>query len=68
MSKYIKLKSVTWWASIIPLLAGVFIAFDPVHELHTYTQAVSSLFGGVPASVLISNGLIGIGLRGAIGT
>ncbi|MCV2877626.1 hypothetical protein OE699_02070 [Sedimentimonas flavescens] len=64
--KYIKLRSVTWWASATPIIGGVFIAFEPVHALHDWAAATSAMFGNAPPAVLINAGLAGIGLRGAI--
>ena len=65
-AKYIKPTSLTWLASCAPLVAGVFMATEPLHGLTVYVEVVRSAFGGVPAAVLINAGLAGIGLRGAI--
>lgn len=64
-SKYFKPRSLTWWASILPLIAGVFVATEPLHGL---TDAVLSVRNatGMSAPVLINAGLVGIGLRGAV--
>lgn len=63
--KYIKPKSLTWWASVAPLFAGVFMATEPMHGL---SDVVASLRTGtgLNAPVLINMGLAGIGLRGAL--
>lgn len=66
MKKYLRLTSVTWWASATPLASGVFLAFEPVHQMSEYTASVSAMFGDVSPAVLINMGLAGIGLRGAI--
>ncbi len=65
MKKYFKPTSLTWWASVAPLLAGVFIATEPMHGM---TGAVHSLSNatGLTAPVLINMGLAGIGIRGAL--
>lgn len=63
--KYWKPTSVTWWASVVPLLCGLFIAFEPVHGLAEITESIR-LATGLSAPVLINMGLAGIGLRGAI--
>lgn len=65
MDRYIKLNSVTWWASFAPLCAGVFMATEPIHGL---TGVVVSIKNGtgMTAPVLINMGIAGIGLRGAI--
>lgn len=66
MTKYIKPRSLTWWASVAPLLIGAFMASEPLHGL---ADAVVSLRNatGLTAPVLINMGLAGIGLRGAVG-
>ncbi len=64
--KYIKPKSVTWWAAVVPLAAGAFIALEPVHGLTAWVQSVQSMFGGVTPAEMINAGLFGIGLRGAL--
>ena len=63
--KYWKPTSVTWWASVVPLLCGLFIAFEPVHGLSEFTESIR-LATGLSAPVLINMGLAGIGLRGAM--
>jgi len=63
--KYFKPKSVTWWSGFVPLVGGVFIAFEPVHQLADYTTAVHALFGNASPGILINGGLALIGLRGA---
>ena len=65
MNKYFKPKSLTWWASVTPLVCGVFMATEPLHGL---TEVVASLKSatGLTAPVLINMGLAGIGLRGAV--
>lgn len=62
--KYIKLKSLTWWAAFTPFILGVFVAAEPVHGLTEYVQVVNSMTGDLSAAVLINAGLFGIGLRG----
>jgi hypothetical protein len=64
-TKYFKPKSLTWLASVVPLLAGVFIALEPVHGLAAWAEAVRNATG-LTAPALINLGLAGIGLRGAI--
>ena len=63
--KYFKPNSLTWWVSIAPLAAGVFMACEPLHGL---SGAVDSLRNatGLTAPVLINMGLAGVGLRGAL--
>lgn len=64
--KYIKPASLTWLASALPLMAGLFVAFEPVHHLADWSKAVSLTFGSTSPYILINAGLVGIGLRGAI--
>jgi hypothetical protein len=64
--KYIKLRSVTWWASLTPLSLGTFIAFAPVHGLTEWTYSIDALTGGIGPYGLVNAGLAGIGLRAAI--
>lgn len=64
--KYIKPASLTWLASAMPLGAGLFVAFEPVHHLTDWSKAISLTFGGTSPFLLINAGLAGIGLRGAI--
>lgn len=63
--KYLKVKSLTWWASVVPLALGLFMAFEPVHGMTDLVQAARNATG-MTAPVLINMGLAGIGLRGAI--
>lgn len=65
-NKYFKPRSLTWWASVAPLLAGVFMALEPVHGLTPWVEALRNA-SGATAPVLINAGLAGIGLRGAMG-
>lgn len=65
MQKYIKPTSLTWWSAVVPLLCGLFMAFEPVHGLTDLATAIKNATG-MSAPVLINIGLAGIGLRGAI--
>lgn len=62
--KYVKLKSLTWWSSVVPLGMGLFISTEPVHHLTAYVDSAREMTQ-LPAPVLINMGLAGIGLRGA---
>lgn len=64
--KYIKPRSVTWWASVTPLALGLFLAFEPMHGLVQWVEVINRATGGISAAMLINAGLVGIGLRGAI--
>lgn len=64
--KYVKPKSVAWWAGFIPLIAGVFMATEELHQLAKFTNVVREASGGMSAFALINLGLAVIGLRGAV--
>jgi hypothetical protein len=66
--RYVKPTSLTWLASALPVGAGLFIAFEPVHHLTDWAKAVGHVFGDSSPYLLINAGLVGIGLRGAIKT
>ena len=65
MQKYIRPTSLTWWSAVVPLLCGLFMAFEPVHGMSDLAEAIKNATG-MSAPVLINIGLAGIGLRGAI--
>jgi hypothetical protein len=65
--KYIKPKSVSWWASLAPLVGGLIIAgSEAVPALEPPARVVNSLSGGMTPALLVNMGLVGIGLRGAM--
>lgn len=64
LQKYLKPKSVTWWSGFVPICCGAFVAFEPVHQLAEWADAVSTMYGDVPPAVPINAGLALIGLRG----
>lgn len=68
-SKYFQPSSVAWWASVVPIIAGTIKALGTVHPSLHGLVAVIDAFTGEPLSpsILINFGLIGLGLRGAIG-
>lgn len=66
MNKYFKPKSLTWWGSFVPLVAGLVVAFEPIHGLVGIVQTINSVTGHVSPAVMINAGLIGIGVRGAM--
>ncbi len=66
VKKYIKPNSLTWWAAIMPLVAGIILATEPLHGWLEMAQALRNITGDVSPAVLINVGLGGIGLRGAI--
>ena len=64
--KYWKPHSLTWLSSFVPLIAGIFVATEPLHGLAAWVQAVNAMTGDMHPAVLINLGLVGIGLRGAV--
>jgi hypothetical protein len=66
-SKYVKPASLTWWASVAPLIAGAVLAVSAAFPaLAPVAAIINAASGDLPAPVLINMGLIGIGLRGAV--
>lgn len=67
VAKYVKPKSLTWWASVFPLIAGVVLAFtSSVPGMEGVAGIIGGFFPDMSAVALINMGLIGIGLRGAV--
>lgn len=64
--KYFRPKSVTWWVSILPLLAGILLAFAQAFAWAPVIALIATFAPGATPSVLVYAGLMGIGLRGAI--
>lgn len=65
-SRYIKPRSLTWWAALGPLVAGLILASEPLHGLTALAQTVRNITGDAPPALLINAGLAGIGIRGAL--
>ena len=64
--KYFKPKSLTWWSSFFPLVAGLVVASYPLHGWLAVTDTINALTGGVSPSLMVNAGLLGIGVRGAM--
>ena len=65
--KYFKPLSLTWWASVVPLLAGIILALAPEFDnLRVAAVLIQSVYPSANAAFLINAGLLGIGLRGAM--
>jgi hypothetical protein len=64
--KYFKPRSLTWWSSFVPLIAGALVASEPLHGWLALTATIDAVTGGVSPALLINAGLLGIGVRGAI--
>lgn len=65
-TKYFKPTSLTWWASVIPLLVGVVVGTESLHGWTSVVDSINELTGHTSAAVLINAGLAGIGIRGAL--
>lgn len=67
MIKYFKPKSLTWWGSVVPLLAGLISAASAsVPALEPAKVVIDAASGGLTPAVLINAGLVGIGVRASI--
>ena len=64
--KYIKLNSLTFWASVTPIVVGLTIASEPLHGQSALVQTLSSATGDIGPYPLINGGLVGIGMRAAV--
>ena len=65
--KYIKPKSLTWWAGFVPLIAGVLVALsDVIPVLLPVRAVIDAMTGNAEPAVLVNAGLVAIGLRGAV--
>ncbi len=65
--KYVKPKSVTWWSGFIPMIAGIFVAAEPIHGLQSIVASIDAMTGGITPSGMIIYGMTAIGLRGKDG-
>jgi len=65
--KYIKPLSLTWWSSVVPLCAGIAVVTVPWHGSQTSVDLINAISQDWPPSMMINFGLVGIGLRGAVG-
>ena len=64
--KYFRPKSVTWWASVTPLLAGLILAIAQAFAWAPVIAIINTFAPGMGPAMLVNLGLLGIGLRGAI--
>lgn len=66
--KYLKPKSVTWWAGLVPLIGGVIVAAgDTISPaLSPLAAFINAMSGDMSAAVMIGWGAGLIGLRGAV--
>lgn len=64
--KYFRPKSLTWWVSVIPLVAGIVLAFAQAFAVAPVVAVIATFAPGMTPAMLVAAGLMGIGLRGAI--
>lgn len=65
--KYIKPKSLTWWAGFVPLIGGILVALSDVLPVLLPVRAViDAMTGHAEPAVLVNAGLVAIGMRGAV--
>lgn len=64
--KYIKINSLTWWAAVAPLVAGIIVATEPLHHTTGLVATINNLTGHAAPALLINAGMGAIGLRGAL--
>ena len=66
--KYVKPRSLTWWAAMVPFVCGLTMSLaEAVPALESAATVMRSMYGPeMSPSMLINLGLAGIGLRGAI--
>jgi hypothetical protein len=64
--KYWKPRSVTWWGGVVPLVAGLILATEPLHGWLDLVATINNMTGFIPAAILINSGAVAIGLRGAV--
>lgn len=67
LKRYFKPNSLTWLASVVPILAGLLILTEPIHQQHDLVVMVTAKFPGASPTELILTGLAGVGLRGVAG-
>lgn len=63
--KYFKPQSLSWWASVVPLVVGLIIATVDLHGMVPLVTSLQLIVGDATPAILINAGLLGIGLRGA---
>lgn len=64
--KYIKARSLTFWASLALVVQGLILATEPLHGFSNLTAALHNISGDIAPGMMINTGLAGIGLRAAI--
>lgn len=65
--KYLKPKSLTWWAGLFPLASGIVVSLAAGFPgLQPVADALVALYGGMTPAGMINAGLVAIGLRGAM--
>lgn len=66
--KYLKPKSLTWWAGMVPLIGGVTVAAADtiLPTMAPVADFINALSGNMSPSVMMGWGAGLIGLRGAV--
>lgn len=64
--KYFRPKSVTWWASVFPLVMGIVLAVAQAFAWAPVIAIIAVFAPGMGPGTLVNLGLFGIGLRGAV--
>jgi 1,4-dihydroxy-2-naphthoate octaprenyltransferase len=64
--KYFRPKSVTWWASVTPLILGLVLALAQTLGWAPVISLIDIFAPGASPAMLVNLGLFGIGLRGAL--
>lgn len=67
VKKYIKPRSLSFWAGATPLVSGLIIAASHgIPQITPVAAVLQAVFGQIPPGVLINAGLAAIGLRAAL--
>lgn len=62
--KYFQPYSLTYWAALIPGIAGILISGEPLTGWTEVVQSLSTATGGIDPQVLIASSAAGVGLTG----
>ncbi len=65
MTRYFLPRSLSWWTGVAAIIAGLFLAAEPVHGLTALAETIRNATN-MTAPVMITYGMSVIGLRRAI--
>ena len=65
--KYFKPFTLTWWVGAVPLIAGLIVGLEPLHQYGELVQSINNVSGNLEPSIMVTSGLAAIGLRGKDG-